>query len=550
MSKKSHVYVGDFETNSYTDKASVWLFDICKIDDLSHNWGTSIDELINTLLKIKKKKIIVYFHNLKFDGTFIIIWLLKNGYKFVDACDKDMQDADFNCLIDNMKKFYSITLRQKGKIINFRDSLKKIPFSVEQIAKAWNLPISKGTIDYKEIRENHMPTADELDYILKDTEIVARVLNDFYDNDMAKLTLSADCLADFKNIIGAAKFKALFPILDINLDNKIRKSLRGGICFAKIKNQILGGVKCYDVNSMYPSKMKYELLPYGTPKIYKGYKKQFINNMCLYHIRISLSVKDNKMPFYAEPQHNLSFKNKFVENTEGEMIEDYIWCDELELIKQNYDVDIEYIETIMFNACTGIFDEYIDKYYAIKQNEKGAKRQLAKFKLNMLFGRFGLNPYRVKQEPYLEDGVLKFKQNGSVIVDPIYTAMSSSITMRARIFLVKAINENWENFVYCDTDSIFLLDDAVAIEIDSKKLGAWDLEKEFKYLKVLGAKTYTGILTDGSKYTKVCGAPERVKAQINLDNFIYGATFNGKLLPKNVKGGVILKDTEFTIKER
>src|SRR5699024_6665242 len=61
----------------------------------------------------------------------------------------------------------------------------------------------------------------------------------------------------------------LFPILSDTMDADIRKAYRGGwtYCdsrFAKTLHRNVVG-STYDVNSLYPSVMMYELLPYGPP---------------------------------------------------------------------------------------------------------------------------------------------------------------------------------------------------------------------------------------------------------------------------------------------
>ena len=61
---------------------------------------------------------VIYFHNLKFDGTFILDWLLNNGYEYKDDLSK--VDKGFNALIGDMGQFYSITFKfTKNKQIHF-----------------------------------------------------------------------------------------------------------------------------------------------------------------------------------------------------------------------------------------------------------------------------------------------------------------------------------------------------------------------------------------------------------------------------------------------
>ena len=87
-------------------------------------------------------------------------------------------------------QFYSITLyfekkNKKVHKVTFYDSLKIIPFSVDQIAKSFNLPISKLKIDYrKERSKGHRLSLDERKYITNDVLIVAKALKVLFDRSI------------------------------------------------------------------------------------------------------------------------------------------------------------------------------------------------------------------------------------------------------------------------------------------------------------------------------------------------------------------------------
>lgn len=113
------------------------------------------------------------------------------------------------------------------KKVTFIDSLKIIPFSVEQIAKSFNLPISKLKIDYNEVREKgHILTKQETDYIKNDVAIVAKALKVLFDEGLEKMTEGANALADFKSMIKKSKFSHYFPNLDFNIDKDLRKAYK------------------------------------------------------------------------------------------------------------------------------------------------------------------------------------------------------------------------------------------------------------------------------------------------------------------------------------
>lgn len=174
----------------------------------------------------------------KFDGEFIIYWLLKNGFKHVQK-QNEIENNTFTTLISNMGQFYNIIVYfKKGNKtvhkVTFIDSLKIIPFPVEDIAKNFGLDICKLEIDYNKPREiNHILTNDEKEYIKNDVLIVAKALNIFFSEDLEKMTIASNAITDYKKIVGKGRFEHCFPILNKELDERIKKGLQRRFYFFK-----------------------------------------------------------------------------------------------------------------------------------------------------------------------------------------------------------------------------------------------------------------------------------------------------------------------------
>ena len=134
-------------------------------------------------------------------------------------------------------QFYTITLyfekkNKKVHKVTFFDSLKIIPFSVDAIAKSFNLPISKLKIDYKKERpKGHILTDEEKEYIKNDVLIVAKALKVLFDEDLKKMTQGSNALNDFKQILSKSKFLHYFPSLDYEVDKDLRKAYKGGFTY-------------------------------------------------------------------------------------------------------------------------------------------------------------------------------------------------------------------------------------------------------------------------------------------------------------------------------
>ena len=76
-------YAADFETTVNPEHTDVWAWGLAPVGETEKiEYGTNIDTFIQRL-KQEKDDVTVYFHNLKFDGEFIIYWLLHNGYESV-----------------------------------------------------------------------------------------------------------------------------------------------------------------------------------------------------------------------------------------------------------------------------------------------------------------------------------------------------------------------------------------------------------------------------------------------------------------------------------
>ena len=186
------LFTADFETTTDPLDCRVWACGICSIDKThSFKYGNSLD----WFFEFAKNNIgsTFYFHNLKFDGEFILCYLFEHGYKHITD-RKKLKTKTFTTLISDKGQFYSLEIcfnkeEDKMEKITIYDSLKILPFSVEAIAKAFNLPISKLEIDYDEKREiGHILTRQEIDYLRNDVEIISRALLTLFNQDLRQMT--------------------------------------------------------------------------------------------------------------------------------------------------------------------------------------------------------------------------------------------------------------------------------------------------------------------------------------------------------------------------
>ena len=599
--KLSSCFAADFETTTDENDCRVWAYALCNVEDYTDfKYGNSLKEFFD-FCSNPAKNYKIWFHNLKFDGVYIIDYLLKNGFEWV-ADRKDKADKTFTTLITDMGQFYSIVIYFKVKghhtnKVEIYDSLKIFPnFSVERIAKGFNLPISKLSIDYDEYREpGHQLTEQEIAYIRNDVEIVARALKEMFSRGLTKMTIASDAMQNFKD--GFKGFRKKLPLLEPEVDADIRKSYRGGFTYVNDtwKEKKVGKGVVLDVNSLYPSCMSSPyVLPYGQPKRFSGkYEYDPIYSLYVQSITCSFEIKPGKIPSIQIRNHLSFVANEYVKSTNGKEITLFLTTPDFELFREQYNIHNPiYNGGWKFKAAAGLFDNYIN--YWTEQKIKAGKegnaplRQISKLLLNSLYGRTALSGTARQKGPYLEDDIVKFRLLPPETRETVYIPVAAFITAYGRNRTIRTsqtikdytISKYGEDrYYYSDTDSIHasLTDEDLeelkdVIKIDDYKLGYWAKEAEFDRAIYIRQKCYIEEIK-GKLQVTVAGLPKYLAPLITFDNFKKGFTTEGlsriemvsiaskngatpeeieklhhKLRYKYVKGGVILADTDFTIK--
>lgn len=556
-------WAGDFETTTDPEDCRVWLWGLKEVHGESFEYGTDIASFCDRLAREDMR---VYFHNLAFDGKFILDYLLRFG--FVHQPKGKLGKGAFKTLISKDGHFYSITVRWlTGKQCEFWDSLKKLPMSVSNIAKTFNMEINKGEIDYHLPRpKGYEPTAEEIDYLFRDVEIVARAIKVQLAAGMTRLTVGADSLAEYKNWFGAA-FPKYFPILAESMDSDIRKAYRGGWTYADPRYRgrvVRDPVRVYDVNSLYPSVMYNCLLPFGEPVWCEG-KPEVSTEFPLFVTALTFTatlkpghlpcIQVKKNPFFTASEYQTEITDPITMTCTNV---------DLDLWMKHYDMDIlSYDGAWLFRGVAGLFNHYIDKWMEVKANSTGGARVIAKLHLNSLYGKFATNLDVTPKVPVMgDDNIVHLVLGDEEKRAPVYTPMGVFITAYARDITIRAAQAHYPIFAYADTDSLHLFTDTdpEGLDVDPSKLGAWKYEGSFQAAIYVRAKCYCeqhlpGVCTckatphrRGCGFeTHIAGLPEEIAEQIEFTDFFDGHLFEGKLVPKTVPGGVVLATTSWCL---
>lgn len=383
-----------------------------------------------------------------------------------------------------------------------------------------------------------------------------------------------------------------------------------------------------DINSSYPHKMDAELLPYGRPK--KGdygvipiinKEEQVYLVECGFDF-VKPKSKKSELEVFKIGADNIKNLSPIVGNVSGQeyfytnikddkVIDVYqevkgsrlecnykmvITSAEYEFLVENFDFGcyerdgwdildtdelefkgMEIGEVLIYKAERHKMRPFVEYYTKQKiYNKKignSSLTQSAKTILNSSYGKFG-----TKTEKEEKDLVFNPKQNiyqwqkqedGKYEGKEYYYPMASFITSYGRLMLWKAIVYciGVENFIYCDTDSIYcFLPKNIAIKRMKKYgflihpyiLGGWDVESSFDRFKAIGQKKYMYHSIDYKKskntckgnQIRCCGLPKEAQEEIakqGFNEFYLGKEVDGKKARVCVYGGCLLLDVKFKL---
>lgn len=323
---------------------------------------------------------------------------------------------------------------------------------------------------------------------------------------------------------------------------KTRFYLRKGMLpFIQIKDNLL-----YDPNEMLKTSDIYDKKLKGYSRFYVNHKKEVKDS----YVILTMTMTD----FYLFLEHYI--------------VEDF-----------------SILDGCYFESKVAIFDDYIDKYKQIKLKSTGAVRQLAKLFLNNLYGKMATNTDSSFKVAYVKpDGSIGFYNVPENNKKGGYIAIGSAITSYARNFTIRTAQKNYKSsgdygFIYADTDSIHCRmnpEDVKGVKIHDSNFCCWKCECEWDKAIFVRAKTYIEVINENGdiKYDIKCaGMPQNckdlfinsvtqnynesdyneteldfLKTKRELTDFKIGLCVPSKLMPKNIRGGIILMPTTFNLR--
>ena len=535
-----------------------------------------------------RKRLVIFDHNLGYEyGFFKDFWKLE--YKECFAMDLH----------------HPVTLMLTNGLM-LRDSYKMSNMSLETLTKDWSKVWKKKPeiMDYN-IRRTPYTELDEntLLYSALDVLSLSDAMQGFLSaHDTGVWTRSPTSTsfirAALKKTIGfgvkkrSEEQKAYFKLLkkcEITQDiyNMLLREARGGNTHAnrRITGQYIKDVAHFDITSSYPAQMVcypefpldywYQLdgdCSIDSIKLFEenGYCTLF--DMCLINPRIKKGVTVPYIPMYKA--RTLKGFSEYSDNGRylkgAEMLETTLFGIEWPIIESQYDFDDLVIVRGYF-AKKGYLPDIIRRFvldlYAQKTELKGVagkeiEYSLAKTYVNGVYGMSYTRIIRIKYEfdshgifetepKDAEEELTRYHKSTSYFMPYAWGAMVATL---GRVYLQRMIDAAGPDFLYCDTDSVFIKNaskakpkikkleqniceyqrrcglDLVYYDIKGRphELGGITDEGNCDFM-TYGAKKYITVENGKLKCT-IAGVPKKAGAKIigSPEGFKLGMVFKGR----------------------
>lgn len=543
-------------------------------------WNKYFTYLESVLKTNNIDKLVIFAHNLgKFDGVEIFKGIL-NHYN----------PKHVNSIIDDTNTFISIS-HTNFPIIEFKDSLRIFPFSLNELCKLFLVEGKLMSYDSRFSNLN-MFNNPKLLYLFKKYSM-QDALSLFKALESAQIIYFRNYKVDITSIYSTATlslkiYRSSFQdipifILPHHIDNFIRSGYYGGgtdVYIAYGEN-----IHDYDINSLYPFAML-NPMPYNliNPKLIdlsnRTLDSFFGFAECIVNCPTSMLRP-------VLPYHHLG-KTIYPVGT----WKSTYFSEELKaVVKLGYKITL--IRGYEFTKAD-LFSSYVNHFYKIKSTTTGTEKQLAKLQLNNLYGYFGRKLNTIMTENInnkdfnnivgsrIVKSIVEINENYSTILshtninknileqlnNEFHTidnfellvksnvALAAAVTAYARIEMIPfKINPNT---LYTDTDSAFTLK-----PLDSNLIGTalGQMKDELKGNVIreayfLGAKKYGGYIIDqnGIKndFSVFSGVPRNSLSFDQVKTIFNGGIVTIQIYNRFFKSltnlNIVIKDTHLTIK--
>ena len=474
------------------------------VSDKEKWFFTDRQSLLDFLKTSRFKNSLVVATNLSFD--------------YFGLFGKDSKEGmQFNTQFQHSNLLYSKSYIHKGEFckkrpdqgkcnITFIDTFNYFKSSVEEMGDILGLPKLEKPSCFSRMPQNNDEWKEMKEYNMRDAEVSLKFFNflmiGFYQYGASfRPTIAGISMSIFRNVyLDKDYFGLSIPDLKDHFEGYY-----GGRTEA-FERGYFNNMNYYDVNSLYPSCMKDHEFP--DPNTHRVTHKNTLEYIQNYE---GISLVKVFCPSLQFPL--LPFRTDKLIFPIGEFTS---WQSHVELreaLKLGYKIKKVY-KTHYYKSTCRPFDDYVTKFYDLKNKLKGDPRRIiAKLLLNSLYGKFAQKfegrdnwvPCDMTKEELhklkdfeIIDGYIRIKYDTepSAFCIPIWSIYITAYSrLKMRNYFIKC------DPVYCDTDSLITKN----VLPDSDKIGELELEKSLKEVYIVKPKMYAGVTTKGKQFVKTKG---------------------------------------------
>lgn len=347
------------------------------------------------------------------------------------------------------------------------------------------------------------------------------ILREYDRHGLCKITAGAASMQAFA--AGDWKwYDSKFPQLESEDKRSLHDAYIGGFMLAR-EGRYEKAIDI-DCNSMYPSILRDEWLPFGLPEAYEGrYEEDEDMPLHCDELIFRAELKPDGYPFLLD--NRSVYGSDRLTSTRGYVTRVLTDVDQA-LLMENYDVTVyRHVRGWKFRRSKGYFSSFVDDWSKLKQRATGEERQMAKLVMNALVGKMASLPKGSVMLPSSDDGVTlrwDVAKRGESNLKTDYLPVPVWVNAYARRKLIDVCRANADRLLYANTDGCILSgwEPAESCDIHPTELGKWKIASRYERLTILGVNRYQGWRDDGQ--VDVCMAGSMFVEPIPYERFWHG----------------------------
>lgn len=347
------------------------------------------------------------------------------------------------------------------------------------------------------------------------------ILSEYDQRGLCKITAGGASMEAF--VSGEWKwYYDKFPQLKPETKKSLHDAYIGGFMVAR--EGTYGKAVDVDCNSMYPSILRNEWLPWGLPEPYDGTYEQD-DDMPLHcdELTFRAELKPNGYPFLLDNRSVYGLNR--LTSTRGYVTRVLTDIDQ-QLLYENYEVSVyKHVRGWKFRRSKGFFRSFVDEWGDLKQKATGEKRQMAKLVMNALVGKMASLPKGAVMLPTSKDGMtldwdVAQREESNLKTD--FLPVPVWVNAYARRKLMDVCHANSDRLLYANTDGCILSGwkPVKSCEIHPTELGKWKIAARYEKLTILGMNRYQGWKDDGG--VDICMAGSMFSQPTPYEQFRHG----------------------------